>query len=953
LNKIDHHIAERTMHKILLAFLFLLTTASLDAQAAMGDLDTSFGIDGKVYTLISDGWDEAREVAFDLDERIVVLGVVDNGNKDIAIVRYNSEGGLDTTFGSGGITCIDIHGGNDQPTGLAVDSSNRIVVAGYSLNGANYDITLLRYDVDGYLDTGFGAGGVVTTAIGTGHNAASDTVFDADGKIVVSGYYQNDQGNWEICVLRYNTDGSLDDTFGSGGVATVAVSADTLAASLAIDSAGRIVIVGGTRPDPGYHGFLIIRLLSDGTLDTSFGSDGKVTTNLTDYDDLPSGVSIETSGKIIVAGRAYGVDYWALVRYNPDGSLDDEFGSGGDGIIIENEAPFSSTSGSKDVIIDANGNILLTGYNYNEERTRTAATVIRYRSDGSRDASFGSNGIAREEYGDGRGAATALVIDHEGKIIVVGYTSFETPSSLEEKFALMRILGAEKPFSTTLAPTSITATSTGFTAIFNGVVHPNNRSTSVSFEYGTDTTYGHTVAAEQGPLTINTGTNVSRRMTGLNLNTSYHYRVVATNCLGTTYGADQICTALPTVTTTAVSNVSFNYASSGGYVTDEGGAAVAARGVCWSTSPGPTTADNTSSDGMGTGAFTSSLTGLDPATTYYVRAYAANIAGTSYGGEESFTTDATLPSVTTDGVTSIGISTATSGGEVTDDGGATVTARGVCWSTNSWPTIADNITSDGMGKGSFTSSLTGLAQDQTYYLRAYASNDKGVVYGNQVSFSTLTDSDDDGLADCDDNCPFVANADQADTDGDGTGDVCDACPDDPHKTSPGVCGCGTPDTDSDGDGTADCSDDCPNDPNKTASGICGCGVSDTDSDSDGTPDCNDGCPDDPHKTSPGVCGCGTLDTDSDGDGTADCSDDCPNDPNKTASGVCGCGVSDADSDGDTMIDCVDNCPTKYNPEQEDQDGDGRGSACDCDDTDPNIYINCKGSISGALFILLN
>jgi hypothetical protein len=149
----------------------------------------------------------------------------------------------------------------------------------------------------------------------------------------------------------------------------------------------------------------------------------------------------------------------------------------------------------------------------------------------------------------------------------------------------------------------------------------------------------------------------------------------------------------------------------------------------------------------------------------------------------------------------------------------------------------------------------------------------------------------------------------------------DRCPDDPDKTLPGVCGCGVPDTDSDSDGVPDCNDGCPNDPAKTSPGACGCGAPETDSDGDGMPDCVDGCPNDPDKTDPGSCGCGALETDSDVDGTPDCVDGCPNDPDKTSPGECGCGTSDVDSDNDGVIDCLDGCPD--DPEKTDP------GACGC------------------------
>ncbi len=214
----------------------------------------------------------------------------------------------------------------------------------------------------------------------------------------------------------------------------------------------------------------------------------------------------------------------------------------------------------------------------------------------------------------------------------------------------------------------------------------------------------------------------------------------------TVYGGERSFTTLqtpntdcPTVTTADVTDIAQTTATSGGNVTDDGGAAVIARGVCWSTSQNPTVNDNHTSDGNGTGIFTSNLTNLTANTTYYVRAYATNENGTNYGEQKSFTTpqNIELPTVATADVTDITQTTAVSGGNVTDDGGAAVTARGVCWSTSQNPTISDNHTSDGNGTGIFTSNLTNLTANTTYYVRAYAINSKGTNYGEQKSFTTL------------------------------------------------------------------------------------------------------------------------------------------------------------------------------------------------------------------------
>ena len=236
------------------------------------------------------------------------------------------------------------------------------------------------------------------------------------------------------------------------------------------------------------------------------------------------------------------------------------------------------------------------------------------------------------------------------------------------------------------------------------------------------------------------------QMEGLEEDTKYYVRAYATNSAGTSYGNENSfttgqTTTSPTVTTDDVTNITQTTATSGGNVTSDGGAAVTVRGVCWSTSQNPTTADDLTTDGSGLGGFTSSLAGLTANTTYYVRAYATNSAGTSYGNEKEFTTlpDVTAPTVSTAPVTNITTNTATSGGTVTDDGGAFVSARGVCWSTSQNPTLADPYTTDGTGTGSYVSQITGLTSNTTYYVRAYATNSAGTSYGNQQTFTTLVD----------------------------------------------------------------------------------------------------------------------------------------------------------------------------------------------------------------------
>jgi hypothetical protein len=191
-----------------------------------------------------------------------------------------------------------------------------------------------------------------------------------------------------------------------------------------------------------------------------------------------------------------------------------------------------------------------------------------------------------------------------------------------------------------------------------------------------------------------------------------------------------------TVTTAPISAITLISAVSGGNVVSAGGLALTERGVCWSTNFEPTIDDHRTTDGNETGEFTSRITGLTGGTNYYVRAYATNATGTSYGAEIKFSTATALATVTTTPITAITQTTARGGGNVLADGGLPVLSRGICWSTSPNPTTQNFKTIDGASTGAFTSILSSLTSNTTYYVRAYAINSSGTSYGNQVSFKT-------------------------------------------------------------------------------------------------------------------------------------------------------------------------------------------------------------------------
>ena len=302
---------------------------------------------------------------------------------------------------------------------------------------------------------------------------------------------------------------------------------------------------------------------------------------------------------------------------------------------------------------------------------------------------------------------------------------------------------------TTIIPVLPTVTTSSvtdilpYTATFHGEVVSNGGAMleARGFCYGTS----HNPTIEGDHTEDGTAPGVyTSIVTTLAPTTTYYVRAYATNLLGTVYGEETSffsATTPPGVTTNDVTDITQTSAACGGAVTYAGGAAVTAKGLCYSTSENPTTADNTIDGGTGVGAFSGELTGLISNTTYYIRAYATNSVGTNYGEQKTFTTLPYLvPTIEAVEPTDVSYYSFTCGGNVTDAGTYAVTARGLCWATTPNPTISNPYIALGSGTGTFSHTFTDLTANTTYYVRAYAINSVGIAYSEQMEVTTLANT---------------------------------------------------------------------------------------------------------------------------------------------------------------------------------------------------------------------
>jgi uncharacterized delta-60 repeat protein len=414
-----------------------------------GALDLTFGGSGKVITHVGIGTpslEGARAMAIDQQGNIVVAGTAKIGNDyDFAVLRYHPDGTPDTSFGNNGKRTIDVDGSghDDGAYGVAIDSKGRIVLAGYANNGTEDDFAVVRLNANGSLDGTFNGTGIEVTAVAVpspGSSAAYAVTVDASDRIVAAGYAKigNDD---DFAVVRYNTDGSLDTTFGGSGKRTVDMDGagfDDKVYGVAIDSQGRIVLAGqvnnGIDSDIG-----IARLTTTGALDGTFNNGtGKIIThvgNVSPSFDAAHGVAIDPQGNLVVAGTSkLGTDYdFTVLRFTAAGNPDGTFGNSGKRTI--DVAGNGHDDGAYGVAIDWHGRIDLAGYA--SDGSTNSVAFARLLSDGSTDSTFGNAGkfVTSASSTGGNNQAYGMAADAFGRVVAAGYAANATDSD----FATLRL----------------------------------------------------------------------------------------------------------------------------------------------------------------------------------------------------------------------------------------------------------------------------------------------------------------------------------------------------------------------------------------------------------------------------------------------------------------------------------------------------------------------------------
>jgi uncharacterized delta-60 repeat protein len=415
-----------------------------------GQLDSSFGTAGKTTTAFTSSEDWGRSVLLQPDGKYVVAGHVHVGpnNEEFGVARYLSNGTLDTTFGSSGKFVSALSGTDDHAYTAALQPDGKILVAGSSNPGAglNYDFQVIRLTSSGQLDTGFAGDGSTTVALGPGNDQVQAIAVQADGKILLTGEHFNGT-NSDMAIVRLLPDGTVDTSYGSDGKLIIPIGTDNdFPTAMRLQADGKAVVVG-TSTINGTNRMAVVRVNDNGTLDSTFGDSGKAVISFGTARENAYGLAIRPDGKILVGGSAgESTNYdFAIARLTSAGVLDTTFGTNG----TVTTAIGSGTEEILSLSLQFDGKILATGYSFLNGNRDFA--VVRYSSNGAVDSSFDTDGIQTIDFSGGNDVAYSSVIVSTTKLMVAGHAN----NGSNNDFGVARLILNNAPTSISLSNASV------------------------------------------------------------------------------------------------------------------------------------------------------------------------------------------------------------------------------------------------------------------------------------------------------------------------------------------------------------------------------------------------------------------------------------------------------------------------------------------------------------------
>lgn len=405
------------MNKFYILLLLMIPTFVSYAQS--GVLDTTFGNNGIVTTVITGSYNLAHTSVVQADGKILVAGEAGEPTPmQVAIARYNTDGTLDTSFGNSGTLLIQVGPFRSYARSIALQADGKIVIGAYTYDDIAADFAVIRLLADGTLDNSFGNNGITIADAGS-HDIVDAMILLNDGKILLAGNNYTD-----FLAARFNTDGSLDTTFGTNGWTAIGFdSSDSQVKDVALQDDGKILLSGyAYNNSTGVNSMATTRINADGSIDPTFGTAGKITVNSGNNDDFAVAIAVQTDGKIVMGGYTYVGENplrydLVAVRLNTDGTFDDNYANNGVAIgrVLEDGQNYA-----EQMILQPDDKIILAGYaaeidNYN-------LAMLRFDTDGNVDTTFGIDGKVSTDINARPDFGKAITLQPDNKIILAGYS---------------------------------------------------------------------------------------------------------------------------------------------------------------------------------------------------------------------------------------------------------------------------------------------------------------------------------------------------------------------------------------------------------------------------------------------------------------------------------------------------------------------------------------------------